>query len=329
MDVVGLSAIKLISLSVDDVHARISRAELDGVWQDDSIPVGHATFKLGDLEAVIGDNSAHEGHRAGYNGLWSLRHKSSPKNLFVPAVAGLNLEHIINGEDDRDRNIFFEPRVAPMTFRKINEHEAELHQPPTPTFHLESWTRFTLRAPHYVDMTFRCKAHQHVFPRGWATVFWASYIHGPMDKSMYFLGGQAKGERAWQQLCTQRHNDESTVLRAGEEQLLTFAKPGAEALYKNFSPQRFAEPHFHGRVDDLVFMVMLDRAENVRLAHSPSGGGFDLERNTSNPAWDFQFVIPKIELMREYGFRARTLLRPICPRAELLKEYEQWRKSLS
>jgi hypothetical protein len=32
---------------------------------------------VGDLSVVIGDNAAHENHRAGYNGLWSLRHKKS------------------------------------------------------------------------------------------------------------------------------------------------------------------------------------------------------------------------------------------------------------
>ena len=60
--------------------------------------MGHATFKTGDLEAVIGDNADHEGHRAGYNGIWSLRHKRSKRNLFVPAYAGFNLEHYFNGE---------------------------------------------------------------------------------------------------------------------------------------------------------------------------------------------------------------------------------------
>ncbi len=52
--------------------------------------MGHATYKAGDLEAVIGDNAAHEKHRAGYNGLWSLRHKKSTRSIFVPGIAGLN-----------------------------------------------------------------------------------------------------------------------------------------------------------------------------------------------------------------------------------------------
>src|SRR5437762_13606249 len=129
--------------------------------------MSHATFRVGDLTAVIGDNEADGEHRAGYNGVWSLTHRSGMRSLFVPAYAGLNHEHIFNGDAEADSKIFFEPRHAPMTSRKVSDSEAELHQPPTPTFHLESWTNFRLVEPHYLDMTYRCVAHQHVFHRGY------------------------------------------------------------------------------------------------------------------------------------------------------------------
>src|SRR5438105_13262761 len=89
----------------------------------------HATSRAGDLTAIIGDNATHEQHRAGYNGVWSLTHRTEPTNLFVPIVAGLNFEHIFDGERfDRDRTntIFFEPRNAPMTYRQISDTEAEI-----------------------------------------------------------------------------------------------------------------------------------------------------------------------------------------------------------
>ena len=129
-----------------------------------------AEFKVGDLTAVIGDNSADGEHRAGYNGIWRLTHRSELTNLFVPTVAGLNLEHIFDGDKELSdvettRKVFFEPRNAPMEFKKISDAEAELHQPPTPTFRLESWTRFKLVAPHYIDFEFRCKPTQHVLDR--------------------------------------------------------------------------------------------------------------------------------------------------------------------
>jgi hypothetical protein len=87
------------------------------------------TFQIGDLTAVIGDNEAYEGHRAGYNGVHRLTHRTNPNSLFT--VTGLNLEHIFDGDQDLrgDVKVTFEPRNAPMTFTKISDSEAELHQP--------------------------------------------------------------------------------------------------------------------------------------------------------------------------------------------------------
>src|SRR5438552_17831469 len=94
------------------------------------------TFQIGDLTAVIGDNEGYEGHRAGYNGVHRLTHRTQPKSLFT--VTGLNLEDIFDGEKDvrGDTRVFFEPRNAPMAHTRIPDSEAELHQRETPTFHL-------------------------------------------------------------------------------------------------------------------------------------------------------------------------------------------------
>ncbi len=285
----------------------------------------HDTFHAGDLTAVVGDNAAAGEHRAGYNGLWSLTHRAEPANLFVPTVAGLNLEHIFDGDRmDRDqtRRIFFEPRNAPMTFRRVSATEAELHQPPTPTFHLESWTRFTLVAPHYVDMHFRFRPTQHAFTYGYIGLFWASYINAPEDRSIYFRQGGI-----WQQLCSQRHNDESTVRHRDDRFDLRFSEGYPDCLYKNLSPLRFDEPFYYGFFRQQTFILMFDRVEGIRFTHSPSGGGVNKEMQTTNPAWDFQYLLPKYEVKREYAFRARLTYRPRCSRGEIIREYENWRKT--
>lgn len=289
--------------------------------------MAHAEFQVGDLIAVIGDNAAHGEHRAGYNGVWSLRHRTGTRSLFVPTVAGLNLEHIFNGEPMPSREIFFEPRHAPMTFRKLADDEAELHQPATPTYHVESWTRFKLVAPHYLDMDFRCVPHQHVFPRGWMGLFWASYIHAPPDKSLYFPGREEGrgGGSLWTQFCTQRHNDQSTVRHKDDSLELAFADEERDALFKNLSPLRFDEPFYHGLFEEHVWILMFDRAEGIRFTHSPTGGGTDAQRKTTNPAWDFQFLVPKPEVLKEHGFRARAVFRPRCSREEIVEEYRRWK----
>ena len=287
--------------------------------------MAHDTFRAGDLTAVIGDNSTSGGHRAGYNGVWSLTHKNEPANLFVPAVAGLNFEHIFDGDKGgpgEGQKIFFEPRHAPMTFRKLSDREAELHQPPTPTFHLESWTRFALAEPHSLDFSFRCVPTQHAFAHGYVGLFWASYINAPEDKSLYFRGGGL-----WQQLCTQRHNDQSTV-RHRDDRFALKASPGyRDALFRNISPLTYDLPLYYGLFRGQIFILMFDRAEGIRLTHSPSGGGVNKEAETTNPAWDFQYLLPRYEVKREYGFRARVVYRPRCGRDEVLREYERWRKS--
>jgi hypothetical protein len=292
--------------------------------------MGHATFQSGELTAVIGDNAAHGEHRAGYNGLWSLRHRTLARDLFVPSVAGLNLEHIFNGEPVPGREVFFEPRTAPMSLRRLSATEAELHQPPTPTFHLESWTRFRLVAPHYVDTEFRCVAHQHVFPRGWIGLFWASYINAPEDKGVYFLGEDPArpGRTLWHQFSTQQHNRDSTVRHREDRLELDFAPDATTALYKNVSPLRFSEPFFYGCFDDHVFLVMFDRSAGLRFTHSPSGGGINAEHRTANPAWDFQWIIPRYAVGREYVLRWRAALRPRCPRSEIEDEFRRWRAAL-
>jgi hypothetical protein len=290
--------------------------------------MAHDTFQVGDLTAVIGDNEAHDQHRAGYNGVHALMHKSEATNLFVPTVAGLNLEHIMDGDQElRDvggeRKVFFEPRNAPMTFKKLSDSEAELHQEPTPTFQLESWTRFKLVAPHYIDINFRCRPTQHVFKHGWFGLFWASYINAPEDKSMYFRGG-----KQWQQLCTPRHNNQSTVLHKDDPFDMKFTPALGDALFKNLSPLTCDEPFFYGLYRKQVFILMFDRGPGIRFTHSPSGGGGNPQLETSNPAWDFQFIIPAYDVLQEYSFRARAVYRERCERAEVLREVAEWRKSL-
>ncbi len=275
------------------------------------------TFQVGDLTAVIGDNEGYGGHRAGYNGVHRLTHRRNPKSLFT--VTGLNLEHIFDGDHELrgDNKIFFEPRNAPMTFTRISESEAELHQPPTPTFHLESWTRFKLVAPHYIDMVFRCKPHQHVFTNGYIGLFWASYIDAPENKSIYF-----RDDKGWLQFCTQMHNDESTVLHVNDKTALKFAPETRPTLFKSLSPLRFSDPLYYGLLGSHQYILMFDRTDGIRFSHSPSGGGPD------NPAWDWQFIIPDYEVAMEYGYRARVVYRERCSRDEVLDEYRKWRAML-
>ncbi|MBI1923651.1 hypothetical protein HYR99_05320 [Candidatus Poribacteria bacterium] len=281
--------------------------------------MGHATFTCGNLTAVIGDNDAHDEHRAGYNGIFSLTSSEEADNLFVPAYAGLNLEHIYDGYE-MDRSLIFEPRQAPMRFEQISENEALLHQPPTPHFGLESWTRFRLSEPHSIDFEFKCSPRKAVYHYGYIGLFWASYINAPHNKSIYF-----RSDSHWHQLCTQQHNDESTVLHAGDQTEIPFVEHYPQMLYNNFSPLRFHLPFYYGLFKEQVYLIMFDRTENTRFSHSPSGGGRSLDGEDTNPAWDFQYIIPSYTLNAEYGFQGRVVYKKFAGREDVIAEYEKWK----
>src|SRR5207253_3467116 len=78
-------------------------------------PMAQATLRTGDLTAIVGDNGAEMQHRTGYNGLWSLTHREEATNLFVPAVAGLNLEHTVSHPGVRSKQGVRLPRPAGLS----------------------------------------------------------------------------------------------------------------------------------------------------------------------------------------------------------------------
>ena len=89
------------------------------------------------------------------------------------------------------------------------------------------------------------------------------------------------------QLCTQAHNDESTVLANGNDFELTWEAGSNDALFKNFSCMRFTKPLYYGIVDGLVYIMMFKLGNGIRMTHSPSGGGTFKLFKASNPAWDW------------------------------------------
>src|SRR4029453_11698985 len=80
------------------------------------------TFRTSRLTAVIGNNAASGEHRAGYNGIFRLSAPGMDPSVYVPAFAGINLEHYFDARPTtvKEPKVFFEPRFAPMAFRKLS-----------------------------------------------------------------------------------------------------------------------------------------------------------------------------------------------------------------
>jgi hypothetical protein len=249
------------------------------------------------------DDAVLPGHRAGYSGLGSLKLEGG-RNLFVPAVSGLNFEHIHDGTV-QERTVLFEPRNAPMELRLVDEHTAELYQAPTPHYGLESCLRYRMLEDGAIEMTVECIPRRKAFRNGYVGLFWASYIHRPQSLDIHFQGhaeGEGAGATRWVRGVTPRHGTEPTHLAADDRREFPHDESFPLTLVFNRSKWRYREPWYFGVADGVAFAQMFRPADRVRFAQSPSGGG------AGNPAWDFQLFLPDYRVGKRYQMVMRALL---------------------
>ena len=285
----------------------------------------YSAFEVSRLRCVIGNNKSREPHKAGYNGLFSLQSPDQEITSYVPLYAGINLENFFDtGPRSKDNAVFFEPRYATMTFQRIDSVTAELYQPPTPVYHVESWTRFMLREPYYIDVSFRCIPKEAVFKDGLMGIFWASYINEPDNKSIYFIGpGGTLDKPKWLQFCAQQHDHFSTILPQDDKQPIPFAVQ--DCLWNNLSPLRYTESFYYGRYRNMVLIYIFEPNPYLRFAQSPFGGGNTVDGTDTCPAWDFQLVVPNYEVGKTYGYKMRVVYKPWVDRDDVLAEVRKYR----
>jgi hypothetical protein len=294
------------------------------------VPEEHfVVLRRGDVTAIVVDNAAvdHErlpGHRAGYNGLASLTHERRRENLFVPAVAGLNFEHIHDGTLAVAREKF-EPRVAAMELRIIDEHTVELHQPPTPQWKLESCGRYHLLEDGVVEYTFECIPREDVFAGGWIGLFWASYIDQPKDRAIHFVGREAgsSGPAGWIRAVTPAHGVDSTHPPEGSLPEIDIPPDFPLTLVNHRSKYVYTEPWYYGVSHGMAYAQMFRQRDRIWFAQSPTGGG------RTNPAWDFQWFTPEYRVGQAYGFVMRAAYLPYRDREQLEQATRRHRVALN
>jgi len=288
----------------------------------------YVIMKRGDVEAVVINNAAVDDeilpdHKAGYNGIASLKHTRHCKNLFVPQYAGLNFEHIHDGTK-RPRNILFEPRNAPMELRVINEYTAELYQPHTPTWKLESATRYELLPDGTIQMTFECIPRDQTFKNDYIGLFWASYIHQPESLDIHFVGHDSGNPHPrWIRGATPAHGKFSTHLATNDHINFPHDPDFSLSLVFNRSKYRYSQPWYFGISHGMALVYLFREKDMIRFSQSPSGGG------AGNPAWDFQFFIPDYEPGKRYGFVMRAMYLPYESREQIDHAADQHRKALN
>lgn len=290
----------------------------------------YAVLRWGDVEVVIVNNEPVDdnvlsGHRGGYSGVASLKHTRRSKNLFVPLYAGLNFEHIHDGTT-QPRDILFEPRRAPMDIRRIDEHTVELYQAQTPHWQLESWLRYKLLDDGVIEMTLDCVPHKRTFKNSYIGLFFASYIHQPESLDIHFLGHRTDSTEPkprWIRGITPAHGKYSTHLATDDKREFTHDPDFPLTLIFNFSNYRYSEPWYYGISGNMALVLMFRRGDEVRFSQSPSGGG------KGNPAWDFQWFVPKYEVGRRYRFVMRAMYLPFESAEQIVKATARHRAALN
>jgi hypothetical protein len=211
-----------------------------------------------------------------------------------------------------------------MELYKVSDTEVSLYQSPTPLSNVESRTDFKLTSPEYIDITFRFIIHDRkFFKHGYAGLFWASYIHAPLDKKINFLGREGDSDSVgWIAAYSTEHGLKSTHIWKNEKATVYFASNFNARLASHFSDYKYEQPFYYGRFHNMVLAYIFHPAEGIRFSQSPTGGG------ALNPAWDFQFIVPDFEVGREYSFQSRMIYKEFEGTNDVLKEYKNWKQTI-
>ncbi|MFH1070854.1 MAG: hypothetical protein V1794_14650, partial [Candidatus Glassbacteria bacterium] len=219
----------------------------------------------------------------------------------------------------------FEPRWSEMVLARLSDNSVQLHMPPSDLHKLESWTKFTLTAPHYLEMDFFCIPRKATFDYGYIGMFWASYIQNSNEdeKPIYYIGRpRSEAGKRWIRYMTPEHSKSGTVRYEFDTFDLTFTPGFTKMLYNTFSDSVYCYPFYYGRRGPMVHIIMFDSPGPIRISHSPTSGS-PVGPGTL-PAWDFQYIVREYEVDKRYGYKARLVYKPWVSQQDVIDEYERW-----
>lgn len=328
--VAGLAAVAVIlSLVVRDRRGDLLTGSepIGADWVH--MPMGsgnehHSTFTL------INNVPWHYGHLQGLNGLTHYIHRSDPRDVFTPRHSGLNFEFLYDGVPDDPR--CDDPRQGRWTLHRFARNTVALHQRASDSaWGVEGLMRFRRASPEVVDMDVTLWPRRAAFRAGWLLAFWATYIHAPEDRAMYFLGRREDepGEAVrWIRAESPAHGVEACHRSADETEDPLRDAPREHLLtrwFTAYSPYVYEWPFFYGRRGPLVIILMvhtrdLPPGSVLRFWQSPNSG--DLE--SIDPAWDFYVVIRDVRPGTPYRLQARLVVKEWAGRDDVIRAYETW-----
>jgi hypothetical protein len=302
-------------------------------------PVPTTTLSAGDLKVVFRDNARSPEVLGGVTSLVNTRDAPGFDAIDPDspgASAGLNFEHIIAGH--KNRHNAFSPRHGRYTLYRLPGGKSArlVRRREDDPWAMSNTLTYTLTPPHFIDLDFRCVPHDRALfgRRGYAVLFFADYMNDVADPALHFRGVERpSGKERWIRADAPKgHGDWNGggTYRSLPAAGLEYDKDHNFKLNSwSYDWPRFAKPFYYGRAArGMVFQLMFDRmhgpADEIRFSLFK----FKLPR-FPRPAWDFQYVIRKIEQGKEYGFRARAVWKKFVSAEDCLKEYETWAKAVS
>ncbi len=302
-------------------------------------PVTKVSVTCGDLAVDFLDNAESPKILSGVDRLVNL--KSAPDfEAFDPddmgGSAGLNFEHVISGHSDAAN--WFAPRNGPYRLYRLADPNSVVlvRRHDESPWALESSTRYTVTAPHYIDFEFACRPHdaRRFGDRRAAVLFWADYMNNVEDVALHFRGvSEAGGEEKW--IAADAPPGHPDYVGGGTYRSLK--SPGfpydEDHNFKlnlwSYDYPRFTKPFYYGRAaNGMTLMLMFDRMYSEEDEIRMSLFKFKVGEQVKRPAWDFQYVIRRIETGKQYGFRGRLVWKKFVSAEDCLHEYETWSAAL-
>ena len=296
--------------------------------------VHSARIKSGELLVTFRDNAQSPRLLSGIDSLFNIKH-SADYDAYDPdargASAGLNFEHIISGHQNSNNK--FTPRHGKYTLYKLPDGRSVtlVRRAADSPWRVASTLKYTVNAPHSIDFEFRCTPHDasRFGRRGYALFFFANYMNDVQDVPLHFRGKQsANGPEEWITAGAPRAHPDwngGGNYRALAADDLEYDEDVRFRLNTwSYNWPRIAKPFYYGRASrGMTLILMFDRLHTKQDQIRFSLYKFKLPQHP-RPAWDFQYVVNKVESGKQYGFRGRLVWKKFVDAADCLNEYESW-----
>jgi hypothetical protein len=291
-------------------------------------------IQRGELSVTFRDNSESPQVLSGVASLFNIK-QAAGYDAYDPDVrgasAGLNFEHIISGHPSPNNK--FTPRHGRFTLHELPDGKSVVlvRRAEDSPWKVASTLKYVVNEPHYIDFEFRCTPQDASLfgPRGYAIFFFANYMNDVEDVSLHFRGHQSPtAKEAWTSADAPRgHADWN---RGGNYRAVAAddLEYDDEVQFRlntwSYDWPRIAKPFYYGRTDrGMTLILMFDHLHSDRDQIRFSLYKFKLPKHP-RPAWDFQYVISKVESRVEYGFRGRLVWKKFVSAEDCLNEYERW-----